>query len=135
MPSRRNPHPKYVERNQEWRTSDPRPILDTPCFQTPEIRLAYSCPTGDITSSNGILRIRNLSTTETVNLFSDNGGANPNHVGSLAPDQTFDQSAAASGEFITLGVQGSYVATVQVFSMHRASDNKCHIQAQGLFTR
>jgi hypothetical protein len=105
-------------------------------FETPEIRLAYSCPPGaDVTTSNGILRIRNLSTTETVNLFSDNGGTNPNHYGSLAPNQTFDQSAAASGEFITLGVQGSYVATVEVFSVHRASDNKCHVQAQGLFTK
>jgi hypothetical protein len=104
-------------------------------FETPEFRLAYSCPAADITSTNGILRIRNRSTTETVNLFSDNGDVNPNHYGSLAPDQAFDQSAAFGGEYITLGVQGSYVASVQVFSVHRASDNRCHVQAQALFTR
>ncbi len=110
---------------------------------TPDFRLSYSCPASDITNNNGILRIRNLSTTETVNLFSDNGGTNPNHYGSLNtddgspndPDSKFDQFAAASGEFVTFGVQGSYVATIQAFSVHRASDNRCHIQGQALITR
>jgi hypothetical protein len=110
---------------------------------TPDFRLAYSCPGSDITNNTGILRIRNLSTTETVNLFSDNGGVNPNHYGQLNtddgsandPDSKFDQNAAASGEFITLGLQGSYVATIHVFSVHRTSDNRCHVQAQALTTR
>lgn len=104
-------------------------------LQTPEIRIAYSCPGSDIVNNNGILRIRNVGATETVNLFSDNGGTNPNHFGSLAPDAVFDQFAAASGELVTFGVQGTYVATAQVFSVHRASDNTCHVQAQVLVTR
>jgi hypothetical protein len=112
-------------------------------LQTPDFRLAYSCPAADIATTNGILRIRNRSTTESVNLFSNNGGENPNHYGSLNtddgsandPDSKFDQNAAASGEFVTFGVQGSYVATIQVFSVHRTSDNKCHVQAQALTTK
>lgn len=104
-------------------------------MQTPEIRIAYSCPASDIVNNNGILRIRNVGATETVNLFSDNGGTNPNHYGTLAPDAVFDQFAAASGELVTFGVQGSYVATAQVFSVHRASDNTCHVQAQVLVTK
>jgi hypothetical protein len=104
-------------------------------METPEIRIAYSCPGSDIVSTNGILRIRNLGTTETVNLYSDNGGTNSNHIGTLAPNGTFDQFAAAGGEFVTFGVQGTFVATVQVFSVHRDSDNKCHVQAQALITK
>ncbi len=110
---------------------------------TPEFRLSYSCPASDITTNNGTLRVRNLSATETVNLFSDNGGTNPNHYGPLNtddgsandPDSKFDQAAAATGEFVTFGMQGSYVATIQVFSVHRASDNKCHVQGQALITK
>jgi hypothetical protein len=112
-------------------------------LQTPNFRLAYSCPPADIATTNGILRIRNPSTTESVNLFSDNGGTNLNHVGTLKtddgsandPDSKFDQNALFSGEFVTFGVQGSYVATIQVFSVHRTSDNKCHVQAQALTTK
>ena len=102
---------------------------------TPEITLSYQCPASDISNINGLLRVRNGSSTETVNLFSDNGGTNPNHYGSLAPNAAFDQPTAASGELVTFGVQGTYVATVEVFSVHRASDNKCHVQAQSLVTR
>jgi hypothetical protein len=100
----------------------------------PGIRLAYSCPASNITTTNGILRIRNIG-TQTVNLFSDNGGNNPNHFGSLPPDGAFDQSAAAPGEMITFGVQGSYIAMVTVFSVHRASDTTCHMQSQATVTR
>lgn len=103
-------------------------------FETPNFRVAYECPGADITNNNGRLRIRNLG-TQTVNVFSDNGGTNPNHYGSLAPDAVFDQGAAAGGEFVTFGMQGTYVATIQAFSVHRASDNKCHIQTQALTTR
>ena len=40
-----------------------------------------------------------------------------------------------TGERITFQVQGTYVATIEVFSVHRTSDNKCHVQAQALVTR
>lgn len=106
----------------------------TTIFETPDFRIAYQCPGADITNNNGLLRIRNLG-AQTVNVFSDNGGTNPNYYGSLAPDAVFDQGAAVGGEFVTFGMQGTYVATIQVFSVHRASDNKCHVQTQALTTR
>lgn len=96
----------------------------------PGIRVGYQCPSN--LASTGVLRIRNLG-SETVNLFSDNGGTNPNHFGQLAPNAAFDQATNPSGEFITFQVQGSYVATIEVFTVHRSSD--CHAQAQALVTK
>lgn len=102
-------------------------------LETPHFRVAYSCPTADITTNNGILRVRNLANQE-INLFSDNGGVNPNHYGALVMGGAFDQAAAAGGEFVTFGYQGAPVATITVFSVHRASDNRCHVQAQAVTT-
>ena len=96
----------------------------------PGLLLSYRCPT-DLTT-NGWLRIRNTG-SNTVNVFSDNGSTNPNHFGELAPNGAFEQGAAASGEYITLQVQGSTVTTIDVFSAHRSGD--CHVQAQALVTK
>lgn len=104
-------------------------------LRTPDFLLSYRCPASDIANVNGTLEFHNPSSTWTVNLFSDNGGSNPNHYGQLGPSSFFSQPAAASGERISFGVQGPYVATVDVYSVHRASDNKCHVQAQALTTR
>ena len=70
---------------------------------------------------------------ETVNVFSDNGGANPNAYRQLINEDFISQSAAASGEHITFQVQGAGMVTIEVFSMHRSSDSKCHVQAQGVY--
>jgi hypothetical protein len=99
--------------------------------QNPNLVVAYNCP-ADL-ATNGILRIENTG-SETVNVFSDNGGTNPNHYGQLASSGSrFDQPAAASGEFVTFQVQGTSMATIEVFTVHRQND--CHVQAQALVTR
>jgi hypothetical protein len=78
--------------------------------------------------------IKNTSTTETVNAFSDNGEQNPSY-NQLDPGEFWSQGAAAAGEHVTFQVQGTYVATIEVFWVHRTSDNKCHVQAQALVTK
>jgi hypothetical protein len=98
----------------------------------PPLSLSYDCRS-DL-ALNGFVGIKNTSATETVNVFSDNGDSNPSYR-QLAPNDFFSQGAAAAGEHITFQVQGTYVATIEVFSVHRTSDNKCHVQAQALVTR
>lgn len=78
-----------------------------------------------------------------MNAFSDNGLENPFYnqldpVGSQShpTGEFWSQGAAAAGEHIIFQVQANtYVATIEVFSVHRTSDNKCHVQAQALITR
>jgi hypothetical protein len=98
----------------------------------PPLSLSYECRS-DL-ALNGFVGIKNTSATETVNVFSDNGDSNPSYR-QLAPNDFFSQGAAAAGEHITFQVQGTYVATIEVFSVHRTSDNKCHVQAQALVTK
>jgi hypothetical protein len=98
----------------------------------PPLSLSYECRS-DL-ALNGFVGIKNTSATETVNVFSDNGDSNPSYR-QLAPNDFFSQGAAAPGEHITFQVQGTYVATIEVFSVHRTSDNKCHVQAQALVTK
>ena len=91
----------------------------------PTAMLRYSCPS-DL-SQDGILRYRNWS-GQTVNLFSDNGSANPDYR-QLANEAVYDQPAADSGERITFQAQsGEGVATWEVFSVHRPASNDCHVQ-------
>ena len=96
----------------------------------PPLSLSYQCP-GTVTS-DGFVGIKNTSATETVNAFSDNGLGTPFYR-QLAPNEFWSQGAAAAGEHITFQVQGSYVATIEVYSVHRTSD--CHVQAQALVTK
>jgi hypothetical protein len=98
----------------------------------PPLSLSYECRS-DL-ALNGFVGIKNTSATESVNVFSDNGDSNPSYR-QLAPNDFFSQGAAAAGEHITFQVQGTYVATIEVFSVHRTSDNKCHVQAQALVTK
>ena len=97
-----------------------------------DLWISYDCRS-DL-ASNGFVGLKNTSGTETVNVFSDNGDSNPSYR-QLAPGEFFSQGAAAAGEHITFQVQGTYVATIEVFSVHRTSDNKCHVQAQTLITK
>jgi hypothetical protein len=106
--------------------------------QSPFIDIEYECPS-DLTS-NGTLVIYAFG-TETLNMFSDNGLADPNAYRRLIPGvddegnpepAEYSQPAAANGEHITFQVQGAGMATIEVFSVHRSGD--CHVQAQGLFT-
>lgn len=95
---------------------------------SPDINIYYSCPAN--LASNGTVKIKNWSGT--VNVFSDNGGTNPNDYRQLGQYGDFDQPAAASGEHITFQVQGTGVVTVEVFSVHRQND--CHVQTHGVFS-
>ncbi len=101
-------------------------------FQNPKVGVSYQCPS-DL-STNGSLRITNFG-QETINVFSDNGSDNPNTYTQLDNLRAFSQAAFRDGEHVTLQVQGAGgVGTIEVFSVHRTSDNVCHVQAQGFFT-
>jgi hypothetical protein len=97
------------------------------------LNVAYRCP--DPLSNQGLLRFTNY-TSGTVNVFSDNGSADPVYTtvapGGSGATSDYDQATNPSGERITIQVQGSRVGTVEVFSVHRAND--CHAQAQALVT-
>ena len=98
----------------------------------PGLWFSYDCR-NDL-AANGSVGIKNVSTSETVNVFSDNGSTDPSYR-QLAPNEFYSQGASATGEHITFQVQGSYVATIEIYSLHRTSDNRCHVQAQALITR
>jgi hypothetical protein len=104
----------------------------------PPLSVSYNCPAN--LTSGGFIGIKNTSTTETVNAFSDNGLGTP-FYNQLDPNEFWSQGAAPDGEHITFQVQGTYVATIEVFSVHRTSalntgtDEKCHVQAQALVTK
>jgi hypothetical protein len=86
----------------------------------------YSCP--NPTSANGIVNFRNESTTDTINLFVDNGGANPTYI-TLGPGATHGEPASPSGEAIDFDAQGygsGAIVHVRTLSVNRASD--CHFQ-------
>ena len=78
---------------------------------------------------HGRVGIRNTDGSETVNVFSDNGSANPGYE-RLLPGEFSGRGTAAIGERITLQVQGNYAATIEAFSAHRTDDNRCHVQAR-----
>jgi hypothetical protein len=112
----------------------------------PPLSLSYNCQSN--LTSNGFVGIKNTG-TETLNAFSDNGSGNPTYnqldpVGSQgSPTGEFwSQGAAPAGEYITFQVHStSFVATIEVFSVHRTSalntgtEDNCHVQAQALITR
>lgn len=114
--------------------------------------LSYDCPSN--LNSNGFMGIKNTG-TEVLNVFSDNGSGNPTYnqlepVGSQAhPTGEFWSQGAAGpvdpqapnaphplGEHISFQVHStSFVANIEVYSVHRTSENNCHVQAQALVTR
>jgi hypothetical protein len=123
-------------------------------MSNPPLSLSYNCPSN--LASNGFIGIKNTSSTETLNTFSDNGSGNPIYnqlepVGSQAhPTGEFWSQGAAGpvdpqnpnaplplGEHITFQVHStSFVANIEVFSVHRTGpENNCHVQAQALVTR
>jgi hypothetical protein len=92
--------------------------------------IQYQCP--DVLSDNGTVGLLNV-TFGTVNLFTDNGSTNPTYQ--QVPASNFaPTAAAATGEFITFQVHAPNVgiATINVMSVHRASD--CHVQAQAVIS-
>jgi hypothetical protein len=99
--------------------------------QSPHIDVFYSCP-GTL-SNNGGVWVTNHG-GETLDVFSDNGSLDPTYT-QISQGQIHAQPTLASGEHITFQVQGvGGIGTIEVFSVHRNSDNKCHVQVQGLFT-
>jgi hypothetical protein len=93
------------------------------------IRLSYACPA--TLANNGVLRVYNDS-GQLANVFVDGGGGNPTYL-QMAAGGTTDLAAAASGDSYVIQAQGGPgIETIQVASVHRASD--CHAQAQALLT-
>jgi hypothetical protein len=92
--------------------------------------IQYTCPT--VLSNNGQVIFVNAS-FGTMNVFVDNGSTNPTYQ-QLAQGPGLFVPAAASGEFITfqLHAPNAGMATINVMSVHRASD--CHVQAQAVIS-
>jgi hypothetical protein len=93
-------------------------------FQDSVLELDYACPAN--VANDGLIRLRNAG-FQTMNAFADNGGTNPQYA-SMNSNANFDLAAAAAGEHVTFQVQGPLIATIEIFSVHRATD--CHIQTQ-----
>jgi hypothetical protein len=105
-----------------------RTILTT---SNPDIRVDYACPFDPINDS-GILEISNPG-SETLNVFVDiSKSSNIAHYEWGHNDGDIF-SLARSGSHVTIQAQGTNVATIEMFSYHRATD--CHTQAQALVTR
>lgn len=101
-------------------------VLNT---SNPAITVGYNCP-ADL-AANGVMVFRNNS-PELVNVFSDNGSSNPEYRQLPASGGRWDQFAAANGEHFTFQLQGSRIATIEVFSVHRPASNDCHVQAMAV---
>jgi hypothetical protein len=95
----------------------------------PNVMLTYECPVNAV--GNGLLWFVNNG-TDTLNVFSDNGGDNPSDFRQVAPDTSFPQVAAPAGEHITIQAQGDGMIHLEVFSMH--SGTVCHAQATGVIS-
>jgi hypothetical protein len=104
-------------------------LFETDLNQSPAVRTSFACPS--TRTNTGTLRFYNVG-SDTINVFADNGEANPQYR-SLAPNEQFDLPTHPDGEQITYQVQGAGVATIEVHTVNRASD--CHYQAQGIVTR
>jgi hypothetical protein len=84
----------------------------------------YFCPIS--LASDGSVTFHN-STANVMNVFYDNGLAGPVY-NSLAGGGDLSIPTAAIGEGLTIQFQGTWIGTVWLFSVHRATD--CHMQAQ-----
>ena len=95
---------------------------------SPWVGVYYTCPAN--LANPGTIMILN-SGSDTLNVFSDNGGESPNDYRLLAAGEYFEQAASPTGEHVTFQVQGVGMATIEVFSVHRAND--CHAQGMAVF--
>jgi hypothetical protein len=98
----------------------------------PQLKLGYICP-ADL-NANGTIVFQNNS-PEIVNVFIDNGDANPQYRQVAANGGEWRMLGAATGERLTIQVQGSQVATIEAFTAHRAASNDCHTQAMAIISR
>ena len=103
-------------------------------FGDPEVpfNLFYHCPATPPTE-NGLWRFRNDG-GEAMNLFVDDGGANPAFAGELTAGAETALAAAPGGEYMVFSAHyaNGRIFTISGFSYHRASD--CHVQAQAVLT-
>ena len=110
-----------------------RTILIT---SNPGLQVRYECPSN--TGGFGYLRLAVSPGSEPLNVLVDSAGLDRSIVDHYAMGGTngftgVTIAASASGNHFTIQAQGANVATIEMFSFHRASD--CHTQAQALVTR
>jgi hypothetical protein len=94
--------------------------------------LSYHCPSSPA-SQNGAWRFLN-ETSNSINLFADNGSSSPSFAGEVAGNADHFEESYFGGEYIVLSAQypNGMIATIDAFSRHRATD--CHAQAQAVLT-
>jgi hypothetical protein len=101
-------------------------VLDIPGA----VELRYLCPEGS--EAEGTLVVAN-GDAEVVNLFVESGQDNPTY-NPLAPASAVTAGAAATGDSFHIQAQGSWgVLTIEVATVHRATE--CYAQAQAVLTR
>jgi len=107
-----------------------RTILTT---SNPSIQVQYECPS--TTSNSGYIKLSSPG-SEDLNVFVDDssfGSGGDHYV--IGPNgyTGVGLTSNSSGSHATIQAQGTNVATIEMFSYHRATD--CHTQAQALVTR
>jgi len=112
---------------------DSRTILTT---SNPDLQVGYECPIN--IGGFGNLHLEVSPGSEPLNVVVDSAGLDRSIVDHYAMGGQNGFSgvsipASSSGNHFTIQAQGANVATIEMFSFHRASD--CHTQAQALVTR
>jgi hypothetical protein len=94
--------------------------------------LSYHCPASP-PSQNGAWRFLN-ETSDSINLFADNGSSSPSFAGEVAGNADHFEESYFGGEYVVLSAQypNGMIVTIDAFSRHRATD--CHAQAQAVLT-
>jgi hypothetical protein len=113
---------------------DPRRTILT--TSNPDLQVGYECPSN--IGGFGNLHLEVSPGSEPLNVVVDSAGLDRSIVDHYAmggPNGFSGVSvpASSSGNHFTIQAQGANVATIEMFSFHRASD--CHTQAQALVTR
>ena len=106
------------------------PVIWGPTDAAPEWSIGYVCPAN--LSDNGSYRVL-ANFPGPLNLFIDQGLSDPEYV-VLPNNVEITRPANKSGEWVHIQMQSpaGWIADVDMFSVHRASD--CHIQAVALTT-
>ncbi|HEX6711397.1 MAG TPA: hypothetical protein VF068_13790, partial [Rubrobacter sp.] len=105
----------------------------------PAVTVLYECPSNP-TTQRGRLDIVEGG-TESLNVLIDAKGISGVQYSKLGPNDchSIGLSLVAAGDHVTIQVQGTNVATIVVFTVHRAggpvSAGDCHRQAQAFETR